>query len=310
MKKTAQENRCVGPMNRCKDPEPAARIAEETRIFTRFRPEDSASSCTPSCTNDGKSSVLPVSDAAVTACAAAATQRYLKARAKKLSLKASVVLAAMAVLSACGGGSEVQTAVSLAPASKFGLVVYAGDDLAYLGCSADYNAPYPNFETDTPNAECSAVQGETSAQTLKRFSAVLDQRPAVVVILTGLNDIREAFTGAPTTAAIVEMVQEAQAQGAIVVLCTLPTSADFNAEIQTWNAEIRRIAQTYSTQLADIYAAMANPAAVLSVVEFNAWLQGAQLMDDEGIYPSSAGYLLIWDTALCDALDGDGVVAS
>lgn len=223
------------------------------------------------------------------------------------TLLRSTTVAALAVvaLSACGGNSGAATNAAPAPVSKFGLIAYIGDDLTALGCDAEYSAPYPDFEADTPNAVCSAVQGETSAQTLARLPAVLDQRPHVIVILTGLNDIRN---GAASTEAIIEMVNEAQAQGVIVILCALPTSAGFDTEIQAWNASIRKIAHTYGTQISDLYAGMANPAAVPDVA-FNPWLETAPLMDPEGVYPNAAGFLVIWDV-ICVAADLDGVVAS
>jgi GDSL-like Lipase/Acylhydrolase family len=214
-------------------------------------------------------------------------------------------------LAACGGGSmsgsaPVQsTPAALAPArvAGDGLLAYIGDDLVVLGCSASYNAPYPTFETDTPNATCSAVQGETSAQTLARLPAVLDQHPKVVVILTGFNDVR---TADPSTDAISEMVQEAQAQGVIVILCDLPPSAGFDAEIQAWNVKIKLISQTYGTQFADLYAGIENPSSVPDVPKYSAWVESGSLLDAQGIYPNANGYLVIWDV-ICESTDLDGV---
>lgn len=208
-------------------------------------------------------------------------------------------------LSACGGGTSASQPVQTAPTSKFALVEYVGDELTAMGCDPAYAAPYFTFQQDTPNAACSAVDGDTSQQSLQRLPAVLAQRPGVIVLLTGLNDIRD---GSTSTDAIVEMVRQAQAQGVIVVLCTLPTSKDFDPEIQAWNAQIRQIARTYGTQLADYYAGMANPASLGDVVAFDPSLETAQLMDNDGVYPSAAGYAVLWDV-VCEPLEGDHVVA-
>jgi lysophospholipase L1-like esterase len=102
------------------------------------------------------------------------------------------------------------------------------------------------------------------------------------------------------------MVQEAQAQGVIVILGTLPTSKDFDLEIQTWNAQIRQISQTYGTQLADYNTGMANPASVPDVAAFHQDLENAPLMAPDGIYPNAAGYVVMWGI-VCVPLDGDHV---
>jgi hypothetical protein len=226
-----------------------------------------------------------------------------------IRLKSLAVLSALA-LSACGGTGAASPPPAIIQASpmpdpRYGLIVYTGDDLVSLGCDAAYNQPWPPFQSDTPNGVCSSTRGETSVQTLARLPAVLALHPKVLVILTGLNDIRD---GSASTEAIISMVIEAQAQGVIVIVCTLPTSAGLDADIQRWNASIREIAHSFGAQLSDLYAGIANPASVVDVATFNPWLESAQLMDPEGVYPSAAGYLVIWDV-ICVPVEKDGVVA-
>lgn len=230
--------------------------------------------------------------------------------AQSAIVKSLAVLAALA-LSACGGGAAAVQPTPVAPApapaaapnAPLGLVAYVGDDLTYLGCSASYNAPNDTFVMDIPNATCSAVQGETSAETLARLPAVLDQHPKVVIILTGFNDVRDGET---STEAIVEMVREAQAQGVIVILCDLPTSAGLDSEIRAWNVQIRAISQTYGTQFSDLYAGLMDPSSVPGVPEWTPALETAPLMDAQGVYPNANGYLVIWDV-ICESTDLDGV---
>jgi lysophospholipase L1-like esterase len=229
----------------------------------------------------------------------------------RLILAAAASAALCASLSACGGGSDQQAPVTAAPpraaparVSGDGLVAYVGDDLVTLGCSATYNAPNPTFEQDTPNSLCSAVTGETSAQTLARFPTVLAQHPKVVVILTGFNDVRTLAS--PSTDAVGEMVQEAQAQGVIVILCNLPTTKGFDPEVQAWNAQIKLISRNYGTQFSDLDAGMANPAAVPDIPLYSPSLETAPLYDAAGKYPNANGYLVIW-AVICESTNEDGV---
>jgi lysophospholipase L1-like esterase len=169
--------------------------------------------------------------------------------------------------------------------------MYVGDDLTYQSCSPDYMGATELFQDSTPNAVCYGVQGETSAQTRERLPALLEQAPAVVVILTGLNDVRD---GNDDTAAIADMVQLAQARGATVILGTLPPSAGYALQIQQWNAAVKNIAASHGTQVADYYQGMVDPSSVPGVANYWTQLESEPLMDAQGTYPNPNGYNVMW----------------
>jgi hypothetical protein len=211
----------------------------------------------------------------------------------------------------CGGGGSPPAPVAIpkpAPASKdgYGLLVYVGDDVAYWGCDPAYNAPLPDFQQDVIDGACVVAQNIPAVEVLRRFPTALAQNPKAVVILAGFTDIHEP---APSTAPIIEMVQEAQAQGVIVILATLPTTAGYDAEVQAWNAEIRSISKSYGTQLADLYYGLAHPETIKDIIELSNGVPPPKpYYDAAGRFPNWQGYGIIWDV-ICESTDEDGVTA-
>jgi GDSL-like Lipase/Acylhydrolase family len=169
--------------------------------------------------------------------------------------------------------------------------MYVGDDLTYQSCDPTYMGATELFQDSTPNAVCYGVQGETSAQTQERLPGLLGQNPAVVVILTGLNDVRD---GSADTSAIADMVQLAQAHGVTVILGTLPPSTGYALQIQQWNAAVKSIAASCGTQLADYYQGIVDPSSVPGVAKYWTQLESAPLMDAAGIYPNPNGFNVMW----------------
>lgn len=141
---------------------------------------------------------------------------------------------------------------------------------------------------------------------------MLAYKPALAVIDCGTNDIY--FTSSTDLSPLFEMVAEAQAAGARVIVGTLPpnaytllchpnpsqgvnnpaTSAEQEALHAQWNSEIRAGAEVYGYTVADYYPAM--------LLENGA--QNPALFLPDGVHPVAAGYAVMWDV-LEPVLEGE-----
>ena len=138
------------------------------------------------------------------------------------------------------------------------------------------------------------ISGQTTPQMLVRFRQdVIDLKPAVVVLLCGINDIAEN-TG-PSTLEMIEgnitsMVELAKANGIKVVMCSVLPAYDFpwrpglepaekvvalNKWIKAYAAENGHIYLDYFSSMADKNNAMK--------AEYS----------EDGVHPNKAGYLVM-----------------
>jgi len=135
------------------------------------------------------------------------------------------------------------------------------------------------------------ISGQTTPQMLVRFRQdVIDLRPAVVVILGGVNDIAEN-TGPATLGAIfgniVSMAELARANGITVVLSSVLPASSFRwrpalepaPKIVALNRMIRQYAVDHHIVFVDYYTAM---------VDGHGGLQPELTKD--GVHPTLAGY--------------------
>jgi lysophospholipase L1-like esterase len=110
-----------------------------------------------------------------------------------------------------------------------------------------------------------ARSGDTSTTMLARFAAdVIAERPRVVVIWAGENDVEHGVPLEQFQNNIRAMQQQAEAAGIRVVLCTSPpragASAIQNPTIVTFNDWLRVHAATSGAQLADFYSVLVDNA--------------------------------------------------
>jgi lysophospholipase L1-like esterase len=135
------------------------------------------------------------------------------------------------------------------------------------------------------------VSGQVSSTMLDRFQRdALDLRPAVVVILAGINDIAEnagPYQPQATLNSITAMAERAHAQGVRVVLCSVTPAAEFpwrpglgpGPKVVALNAQIKAYAQQHHYVYLDYYTAL---------------VDGHQGMKEglakDGVHPTLAGY--------------------
>lgn len=135
------------------------------------------------------------------------------------------------------------------------------------------------------------ISGQTSPQILLRFRAdVIALKPAVVVILAGVNDIA-GNTGPATlemiTNNIFSMIDLAKAHNIKVILCSLLPASDFpwkpNQEPANNIMALNRLLMNYASANAityvDYHSAMANDQNGLPLAYSN-----------DGVHPNKAGY--------------------
>jgi lysophospholipase L1-like esterase len=129
------------------------------------------------------------------------------------------------------------------------------------------------------------VNGERSDQVLARFDRdVLEQRPDVVVIIAGVNDVYQGLPAAHVIERLAAMYERARNAGILVVAGTIipynTATAEQNARMREINAWIRR-------------AAAGDPA--MAFVDTRAAAAAADdpdrlLESPDGLHPSPAGY--------------------
>jgi lysophospholipase L1-like esterase len=212
----------------------------------------------------------------------------------------AVLFSLFLVLSACGGGSADSPApqpVATPIPIVTGPVVFVGDSITEFWEVGPFTVPDPKLSQLVPGSVNAGVAGNTTDQMLARFSAVLEKKPSVVVILGGTNDLRQIE--APFTDNIAKMADRAAAAGARVVICTvppasqslLPTSvsgysdATNDARIRQFNSQLKMLASGFGYQLADYYSAMVNVDGSQKVALF---------VSTDLIHPNTDGYRVMW----------------
>jgi len=132
--------------------------------------------------------------------------------------------------------------------------------------------------------------GEKAVDGIGRAQSVINgQRPEVVLILDGYNDLGAGEAGIqPAISAINEMAKDARFRGAKVFLATMtPPRTDVNrgisnATVVRFNEALRVMARGENAVLVDLYAAMSGNAALYN--------------SDDNRHPNEAGYKKMAET--------------
>lgn len=172
------------------------------------------------------------------------------------------------------------------PAS--GRVVFMGNSI-----TEGWKNIHPEFFAGRPYIN-RGISGQTTPQMLLRFRQdVIDLKPAVVVILAGINDIA-GNTGITTLETIygniVSMAQLARVAGIQVVISSVLPAYDFPwrpglqpaLKVVQLNKMLKEFAHTNGHEYVDYFTAMAD--------ERNALRQG---LGEDGIHPNLEGYRIM-----------------
>ncbi|KAF0204221.1 MAG: lipolytic protein g-d-s-l [Bacteroidetes bacterium] len=176
--------------------------------------------------------------------------------------------------------------------NKLGLPSAGEKRVVFMGNSITEGWKYmrPEYFAGKPYI-CRGISGQTSPQMLVRFRPdVIALKPAVVLILTGINDIA-GNTGPSTLEMIADnitsMAELAKANGIQVVLCSVLPAYDFPwnpgvfpaEKIVLLNKWIKEYAATNGFAYLDYYSSMVNERKGLKI-EFS----------EDGVHPNEKGY--------------------
>lgn len=186
------------------------------------------------------------------------------------------------------------------PAANENRVVFMGNSIteAWETICPDFFAGKPYFDR--------GISGQTSPQMLLRFKAdVINLKPAVVLIMAGINDI--AGNTGPSTLEMIEdniisMAQLAKANAIKTILCSVMPAYDFPwnpgsmpaEKIVALNKLIRNYAEKNGIIYLDYYS---------SVVDSRKGLKAEY--SEDGVHPNVAGYKVmepLAETAIAKAL--------
>lgn len=176
--------------------------------------------------------------------------------------------------------------------NKLGLPSASEKRVVFIGNSITEGWKYvrPEYFAGKPYI-CRGISGQTSPQMLVRFRPdVIALKPAVVLILTGINDI--AGNTGPSTLEMIEdnitsMAELAKANGIQLVLCSVLPAYDFpwnpgvfpTEKIILLNKWIREYAATNGFAYLDYHSSMVDERKGLKA-EFS----------EDGVHPNEKGY--------------------
>lgn len=163
--------------------------------------------------------------------------------------------------------------------------VFMGDSITEF-----WSINTPDFFSGKPYIN-RGISGQTTPQMLLRFRAdVIDLKPAVVLIMAGVNDIA-GNTGPSTlemiTNNIFSMAELAKANQIKVILCSVLPAYDFPwnkgsfpaEKIVALNKLIKKYADAHKILYLDYYSQMVNDQKGLQA-----------LYSEDGVHPNKAGY--------------------
>jgi acyl-CoA thioesterase-1 len=131
------------------------------------------------------------------------------------------------------------------------------------------------------------VSGDTTAGGLSRIDWALADKPAVVILELGANDMLRGIDPTNTRANLAGIVEKAQASGAKVLLCGMKAQRNLGAEyVQKFDAIYPALAQQYGVALYPFF--MDGIVAADGTAD-------TTLLQGDGMHPTEAGAKLIVD---------------
>jgi lysophospholipase L1-like esterase len=138
------------------------------------------------------------------------------------------------------------------------------------------------------------ISGQTTPQMLLRFRQdVIDLKPAVVVVLAGINDIAQntgPYSVEATSGNIFSMCELAKQNGIKVIICSVLPAIDFPwkpgldpaQKVIALNAILKSYAAKHKLEYVDYFSAMVNDKKGLK-----------EELGTDGVHPNEAGYAIM-----------------
>ena len=166
------------------------------------------------------------------------------------------------------------------------VIVTLGDSLT-IGLGVDPEANFPSrlqkklndagFRYRVVNE---GVSGDTTAQGLNRLSAVLDQRPKVVVVALGANDGLRGLPVLSTHASLESIITALKAEGIDIVLAGMTMPPNYGG--------------IYTKEFREIFPALARKHRIRLVPFLLDGVAGNPALNlEDGIHPNARGYEII-----------------
>jgi len=187
---------------------------------------------------------------------------------RSLSIRRVIILALLALLSACQGKSP-----QLPRIDTNDVVLAFGDSLTF-GTGAAESESYPVVLAGLikRNVVRAGVPGEITAQGLQRLPGLLEEhRPKIVVLCLGGNDMLRRIDDRTIITNLREMIQVIRRQGAAVVMLGVPKPALFGGAAMFYGDLAKELSVPYEGEI------------------INAVLRDAALKSDP-IHPNANGY--------------------
>ena len=165
-------------------------------------------------------------------------------------------------------------------------IVALGDSLT-AGQGVDPDSNYPSLLQRKVDKEGYAykvlnygVSGDTSGQGLNRLDAIIELRPAIVIVELGANDGLRGIPADVTKQNLAAIIERLQGAGAAVVLAGMRVPPNYGPQYTVAFRDIfRDLAKKYHTPLVPFF------------------LEGvggiAALNQDDGVHPTAEGYQII-----------------
>jgi acyl-CoA thioesterase-1 len=131
------------------------------------------------------------------------------------------------------------------------------------------------------------VSGDTSAGGLSRIDWALDDKPKVVILELGANDMLRGVSPESTRQNLSEIIVKAKAAGAKVLLCGMKAQRNLGADyVRRFDAIYPELAQEHGVTLYPFF---------LDGIVGHDGTFAAQLLQPDGLHPTEAGAKLIAD---------------
>ena len=132
---------------------------------------------------------------------------------------------------------------------------------------------------DRKGAEHANYSGWTASDCLAKLPAVLAaEKPTIAVIMYGTNDVRKQVTLADYEKNLTAIVEQCVKAGCIPIVSTIPPQLGQEAQVQAFNAVIRKVATTATIPLIDFHGE------ILSRQPGTAW--NGTLLGKDDVHPS------------------------